>query len=113
MEWINIKDFNYPRELLADEFEKEISVGGIIFARKKNKHEVVVEKEFLSYRRYEHYDQIPKALNHYIQRGRYKFLQYMDGSVAVFKISPYAHFKDLIAYILVDDMLKELNKLQK
>lgn len=113
MKWVDIKDFGYPRELLVDEFEEQITIGEIILARRKNNNEIVVDKQFLSYIRYEHYDQIPEFVNHNIQRGRYKFLQYRDGSVAVFIISSWIHFKDLIAYILVDDMLKELNKLQK
>lgn len=112
MKWVDIKDFGYPRELLVDEFEEQITVGEIILA-KRSSNEIVVDKQFLSYIRYEHYDQIPEIVNHNIKRGRYKFLQYRDGSVAVFIISSWIHFKDLIAYIMVDDMLKELNKLQK
>ena len=113
MEWIDIKDFGYPRELLADVFEEPITAGEIILARRKNNNEVVVDKQLLRYIQYEHYDQIPEFVNHNIQQGEYKFLQYRDGRVAVFIISSWTHFNDLIAYILVDDMLKELNKLQK
>jgi len=112
MEWIDIKNFGYPRELLVDEFEEQITVGEIILA-KRSSNEIVVDKQLLSYIRYEHYDQIPEFVNHNIQRGEYKFLQYRDGSVAVFIISSWTHFNDLIAYIMVNDMLKELNKLQK
>lgn len=112
MKWVDIKDFGYPRELLVNEFEEQITAGEIILARRNN-NEIVVDKQLLSYIQYEHYDQIPEFVNHNIQKGEYKFLQYRDGSVAVFIISSWIPFKDLIAYILVDDMLKELNKLQK
>lgn len=112
MKWVDIKDFGYPRELLVNEFEEQITAGEIILARRNN-NEIVVDKQLLSYIQYEHYDQIPEFVNHNIQKGEYKFLQYRDGSVGVFIISSCIPFKDLIAYILVDDMLKELNKLQK
>ena len=113
MDWIDINNFYYSKDELPGEFGKGYGIGSVIFARYKNKKEIIIEQEYLSYTKFEYFDDIPENMKHYIQTRRYKAIEYDDGTVTVFYFSPYGHFKDIIAYILIDDMLKELNKMQK
>lgn len=115
MNWKSRKEFDYKYELLKDEFNKDISGGTIVVVEKHNKKKIRLEiKTYcLSYRRYKSFDEIPEYYRVYAEKGKCLIKEYPDNSVAVFELSYPGYFKNMYAYIDNQEMLEELNKLQK